>query len=210
MVYFPNFNLTTRDPGNYGELAMITLPQSVSARYVILGVVNYLENPCLKFELLGCEEEETDNPDGTPSLLGWDSGYPVCVDNEPPVFENCPDAPIVVRRGPNNMGLEAVNFAEPVATDNSGMIARMEIRPAGFKMPLNIFEDVLVEYLAFDFDGNVAICHINITVEDETAPQLACPQSYVVELIDKQASYQVYFNETRRRIETFDHSGQVV
>ena len=39
VVYFPNFNLTTRDPGNYGELAMITLPQSVQARFVILGKI---------------------------------------------------------------------------------------------------------------------------------------------------------------------------
>lgn len=96
---------------------MITLPQSVSAQYVILGVVNYLENPCLKFELLGCEEETEE-----PNLLGWDSGYPVCVDNEPPVFENCPDQSIVVQKGIN--GLEPVNFPEPIATDNSGMIAR--------------------------------------------------------------------------------------
>lgn len=203
VVYFPNFNLTTRDPGNYGELAMITLPQSVSAQYVILGVVNYLENPCLKFELLGCEEET----DETSNLLGWDSGYPVCVDNEPPVFENCPDQSIVVQKGIN--GLEPVNFPEPIATDNSGMIARMEIRPAGFKMPLHVFEDILVEYLAFDFDGNVAICHINITVPDDTPPQLSCPQSYVVELLDKKASYLVQFNETRRRIESFDQSGPV-
>ena len=28
VVYFPNFNLTSRDPGNYGELAMIILPLS--------------------------------------------------------------------------------------------------------------------------------------------------------------------------------------
>ena len=38
VVYFPNFNLTMRDPGNYGELAMITLPKYVQARFVILGV----------------------------------------------------------------------------------------------------------------------------------------------------------------------------
>lgn len=37
VVYFPNFNLTIRDPGNYGELAMITLPKYVQARFVILG-----------------------------------------------------------------------------------------------------------------------------------------------------------------------------
>ena len=33
VVYFPNFNLTARDPGNYGELAMITLPLSVQVRW---------------------------------------------------------------------------------------------------------------------------------------------------------------------------------
>lgn len=37
VVYFPNFNLTMRDPGNFGELAMITLPKFVQARFVILG-----------------------------------------------------------------------------------------------------------------------------------------------------------------------------
>lgn len=37
VVYFPNFNLTIRDPGNYGELALITLPKYVQARFVILG-----------------------------------------------------------------------------------------------------------------------------------------------------------------------------
>lgn len=129
------------------------------------------------------------------------------LDNEPPVFENCPEEHIVVRKGMN--GLEPLNFPEPVATDNSGTVARMEIRPAGFKMPFTVFEDVLVEYLAFDFDGNVAICHINITVPDDTPPQLSCPHSYVVELVDRQPSYQVYFNETRRRINTSDESGPV-
>lgn len=54
VVYFPNFNLTVRDPGNYGELAMITLPLPVRAKFVILGIVSYNENPCLKFELMGC------------------------------------------------------------------------------------------------------------------------------------------------------------
>jgi len=42
VVYFPNFNLTMRDPGNFGELAMITLPKYVQARFVILGIFNIL------------------------------------------------------------------------------------------------------------------------------------------------------------------------
>lgn len=42
VVYFPNFNLTMRDPGNFGELAMITLPKYVQARFVILGTFKIL------------------------------------------------------------------------------------------------------------------------------------------------------------------------
>ncbi len=162
VVYFPNFNLTARDPGNYGELAMITLPLSVTARYVILGIVSYNENPCLKFELMGCELNEDER-----IHLGYSNGYPVCVDNEPPAFLNCPTEPIVVQKGPT--GIQPVNFTVPVAQDNSGAIARMEviyITPAGrfdgFTMPMTTFEDITIEYYAFDFDGNVAICQVNL------------------------------------------------
>ena len=93
VIYFPNFNLTSRDPGNYGEVAMITLPLSVQARWVILGIVSYDKNPCLKFELMGCPDEPEED-----RLLGYDIGFPVCVDNEPPQFINCPTAPILVSK----------------------------------------------------------------------------------------------------------------
>ena len=36
---------------------MITLPLPVRARFVILGIVSFDKNPCLKFELMGCEDE---------------------------------------------------------------------------------------------------------------------------------------------------------
>ena len=120
VVYFPNFILTARYPGNYGELAMITLPLTVQARFVILGIVSYDENPCLKFELMGCEVDPAE-----PLHLGFNNGYPVCVDNEPPAFLNCPTCPIEVQKGP--AGLRPVNFTHPIARDNSGAIARMEI-----------------------------------------------------------------------------------
>ena len=187
VVYFPNFNLTSRDPGNYGELAMITLPLSVQARYVILGIVSYDKNPCLKFELMGCPDEEPED-DGR-LLLGYDLGFPICVDNDPPQFTNCPTAPVRVRR--TATGVESVDFVVPTATDNSGMIARTEVRPEGFRPPLTVFQDTMVEYLAYDFDGNVAICQINITVVDEEPPMLQCPQSFVIELVEPQDSYQV-------------------
>ena len=83
-------------------------------------------------------------------------------DNEPPVFQNCPQQPIIVQKGPN--GLEPVNFTEPVAVDNSGSIARLEVKPQSFHTPIQVFNDMVVKYVAFDYDGNVAICEINITV----------------------------------------------
>ncbi|XP_052128948.1 sushi, von Willebrand factor type A, EGF and pentraxin domain-containing protein 1 [Frankliniella occidentalis] len=202
VVYFPNFNLTMRDPGNYGELAMITLPKYVQARFVILGIVSYMDNACLKFELMGCEEPKSE------PLLGYDYGYSPCVDNEPPVFQNCPQQPIVVQKGANG-GLLPVNFTEPVAVDNSGSIARLEVKPPSFKTPITVFEDMSIKYIAFDYDGNVAICEINITVPDDTPPRLSCPQSYVIELVDRQDSYVVNFNETRRRVNVSDESGDV-
>lgn len=89
-------------------------------------------------------------------------------DNEPPVFQNCPQQPIIVQKGPN--GLEPVNFTEPIAIDNSGSIARLEVKPASFRTPIQVFEDMVVKYVAFDYDGNVAICEINITVPGKCLP----------------------------------------
>ena len=64
---------------------------NIPCRYVILGIVSYDENPCLKFELMGCEVDPAE-----PLHLGFNNGYPVCVDNEPPAFLNCPTYPIEV------------------------------------------------------------------------------------------------------------------
>ncbi|MCL4136243.1 UNVERIFIED_CONTAM: hypothetical protein GTU68_021071, partial [Idotea baltica] len=202
LVYFPNFNLTARDPGNYGELAMITLPTTIQARYVLLSIISFDKNPCLKFELMGCENEPPEQ-----RLLGYDTGFPICVDNSPPQFVNCPNSPIVVLKGPN--GILPVNFTVPYAFDNSGMLARMEIRPSGFQPPVSVFEDMLVEYLAFDFDGNVAICQVNITVPDDTPPALTCPNSYVVSLVDNSENYTVNFNSTLSSITVEDDSNDV-
>lgn len=44
---------------------------------------------------------------------------------------------------------------------------------------------------------------------DHTPPQLSCPQSYVIELVDRQDSYAINFNETRRRLNATDASGEV-
>ena len=81
-----------------------------------------------------------------------------CLDNEAPVFQDCPQKPIIVRRG------EPLNITEPSAMDNSGGIARLDIKPQSFKIPFTIFHDMVVKYTAFDYDGNVAICEFNITI----------------------------------------------
>lgn len=60
--------------------------------------------------------------------------------------------------------MEPVNFTEPIAVDNSGSIARLEVKPQGFHTPVHVFVNMEVKYVAFDYDGNVAICEINITV----------------------------------------------
>lgn len=39
---------------------------------------------------------------------------------------------------------------------------------------------------------------------------MSCPQSYVIELVNKQDNYVVNFNETRRRINVSDSSGEVM
>ena len=85
--------------------------------YVLSILVSYDENPCLKFELMGCPVDPSER-----LFLGYDNGYPICVDNEPPVFLNCPTFPIEVQKGPN--GIMPVNFTVPFARDNSGAIAR--------------------------------------------------------------------------------------
>jgi len=203
VVYFPNFNLTARDPGNYGELAMITLPLPVRARFVILGIVSFDKNPCLKFELMGCEDVPPQE-----RHLGFNNGFPICVDNEPPAFRNCPAHPIVVQKSPNGV-LLPVNFTQPVAVDNSGSIARTDVKPEGFSLPLTTFEDMMVEYFAYDYDGNVAICQVNITVPDDTPPFLECPQSFVIELVDEKSEYPVNFKQLRAQVNTSDPSGEV-
>ena len=201
IAYYPNFNLTKRDPGNYGELTVIPLPKPVLARYVTIGIVSFTRNPCMKFELLGCEDTKD------PILLGYDSPVPVCVDQEPPTFINCPTAPIVVKGGPN--GILPVNFTVPVPVDNSGFVVRTEIKPSGFKPPQFVFKDTTVQYLAYDVEGNVAVCYVNITVPDETAPVLQCPPSQEIQLSEEATVYEVDFNEYLKKVKASDDSGNV-
>ena len=82
-------------------------------------------------------------------------------------------------------------------------------RTEGFPMPMMTFEDMMVEYYAYDFDGNVAICLVNITVPDDTPPSLSCPQSFVIALLDEQDDYDVDFKRLRNQVNATDPSGDV-
>lgn len=201
VVYFPNFNLTSTDPGNFGELTVLNFPAPVVARYIILGIIAYNKNPCLKFELMGCEDKKEE------IILGYNGGYSVCVDQEPPKFLNCPTAPIVASKSASEILL--INYTIPTAIDNSGFVARVDVKPTGFRPPMIVFEDTTVEYIAYDMDGNVAVCQVNITVPESTPPALHCPQSYVIELVDEQEMYEINFNDTRKLINATDESGDV-
>ena len=129
------------------------------------------------------------------------------MDREPPRFLNCPEYPIQVSK--DRSVLLPVNFTVPTAVDNSGRVVRTEIRPVNFKPPQYVFKNTLVQYFAYDSDGNVAVCNVNITVPDDQKPTLECPQSYVVELLEKQDNYEVNFTEVLSKIKSFDDSGNV-
>jgi len=199
VVFFPNFNLTRRD-NNFGELTIIHLPTPITARFVTLGIVSFYKNPCMKFELLGCEESK-EGKDSNP--LGFDREVPPCIDSEPPSFINCPSSPIVVRSG------SVANFSIPTAVDNSGRVVRTEVKPSGFRPPQTIFKDTVVNYYAFDSEGNVAVCQVNITVIDETAPSLECPPSVDLEMTEETTASEVDFTEFLKKAKASDDSGNV-
>lgn len=53
---------------------MIPLPLSIRARYLILGIIAFDKNPCMKFELMGCADQPEEE-----IILGYDGGHPICV-----------------------------------------------------------------------------------------------------------------------------------
>lgn len=222
-VIYPNFNLSAPVDlvqqhlglANYGELTVLQLPAAIVAQTVGVNIVRSIRNPCMRLEILGCDDLSRD------VILGYDQPAPVCVDQEPPQFNSCPDQPVVVQRGAYGE-LLPVNFTIPQAQDNSGLVARQEIRPRGFRPGQYVFHDQQVHYSASDNDGNVAICSVNITVPDVTPPRLSCPNS-MVHYIDMppminsnlpgqlETTSQLFdFNQLLRdKIRAYDESGPV-
>jgi len=222
-VIYPNFNLTTPIDllqqqlglANYGELTVLQLPAAIVAQTIGVNIVRSIRNPCMRLEILGCDDLNRD------VILGYDQPAPVCVDQEPPQFNSCPEQPVAVQRGAYGE-LLPINFSVPQAYDNSGLVARLEVRPKGFRPGQFTFHDQQVHYVASDNDGNVAICTVNITVPDITAPRLFCPNSYT-HIIDmppminsnlpggQEATSQLFdYNQLMRdKIRATDESGPV-
>lgn len=211
-VVYPNINLTTPIDllqqqlglANYGELTVVQLPTAIVAQTIGVNIVRSIRNPCLRLEILGCEDINRD------VILGFDNPVPVCVDQEPPQFTSCPEQPILIQRGAYGE-LLPINFTIPQAFDNSGLVARLEVKPKGFRPGQYVFKDQQVHYVASDNDGNVAICTVNISVPDVTPPRLSCPTSYThyidfPPLINSNMPLGGGFNQLETTSQLFDYN----
>ena len=140
----------------YGALSTIALRPSIRARYMAVGVLSYIGHPCLKMEFYGCPADEDEK-----AVVGWNATTPMCVDNEAPRFVSCPKQTVVVHKTASGR-VDSVQYDVPIAKDNSGRIARLEVRPDNFAPGIVVFEDRHVEYVAFDADGNNATCSFQV------------------------------------------------
>lgn len=140
----------------------INLP--IRARYILLGVTEYEDNPCLKFDLQGCLAPLSPTHEVPLHLqVGWNASISQCIDAEPPVFINCPKEPIFATTDENGQ-LNLVTYTIPEAIDNSGMIAHIQVKPENFKPPYPIQQNLDIIYTAFDDAGNFAECVVRLRI----------------------------------------------
>ena len=76
-----------------------------------------------------------------------------------PKFSNCPMMPIYVDE------MEAVSYAAPTPTDNSGLVKNVTVMPYNFKSGTVISGDVNVTYTAVDNSGNSDSCTISFMIK---------------------------------------------
>lgn len=158
------------------------LRPALRARYVLLGVSEFDENPCLRFDLSGCLAPMTQSQLIPLELqVGWNSSVPTCIDTEPPKFSNCPQEPIYAQVDANGQ-LLPINYNVPVAVDNSGRVAWTRVEPENFEPPRFVTQDTDILYTAFDEAGNWAQCVVELRIPDTRPPVMKCPDSYSVKL----------------------------
>lgn len=181
-------------PKNHNAMHQFALTPPLRARYILLGVTEYEENPCIRFDLLGCLAPMTISHE-IPSHLqvGWNASVPQCMDAEPPFFENCPLDEVFTETDENGQ-IKPVHYEEPKAKDNSGRVAYVKVEPVGFSSGRLITSDVDVIYTAFDDAGNTAQCVVKLRIPDTIPPVMKCPDSY--ELSAFESKMKVIFNLT--------------
>ncbi|KJH47373.1 sushi domain protein [Dictyocaulus viviparus] len=180
--------------GNHNAMHQFDLTPPLRARYILLGVVEYEGNPCIRFDLLGCLAPMTVSHEVPPHLqIGWNGSVPVCMDAEPPSFPNCPISDIFAETDENGQ-IKPIQYEEPKAEDNSGRVVYVRIEPAGFSSGRLITSDIDVMYTAFDDAGNIAECVVKLRIPDTIPPVMKCPDSYTLSAFEPRL--KVVFNLT--------------
>ncbi|KAI6214115.1 Sushi, von Willebrand factor type A, EGF and pentraxin domain-containing protein 1 [Aphelenchoides besseyi] len=194
------------EPGNHNRLYQFQLNPPVRARYILLGVTEYEDNPCLRFDMFGCLAPLSSAHE-IPSHLqvGWNASVPQCIDAEPPIFKNCPINPIFAQIDEFGQ-LLPVSYEIPFAVDNSGSIAHIRVEPKDFRPPYPIHEPIDVHYTAFDNAGNSAECVVQLRVPDTQPPAMKCPDSYAIHAKPNETERHVNFNETSVNLVIHDAS----
>jgi hypothetical protein len=106
-------------------------------------------------------------------------------DSQPPVFVNCPRAPIVVH-APQGWCAAFVNFSAPMAEDNCGSVTLRQIDTSGLSSgSLFPVGSTRLIYEARDECGNADTCEYLVVVNDfKLPPDFICPSS--VEIVNEE------------------------
>ncbi|XP_055958795.1 sushi, von Willebrand factor type A, EGF and pentraxin domain-containing protein 1-like [Patella vulgata] len=97
--------------------------------------------------------------DSTRNALQWNSTMPRCIDKLVPTFTDCPVNDVIVSK------MSTAGIPTPRATDNSNMIASLEITPPTFSVDHVVKADQYVTYRATDHAGNQATCSFDIRIK---------------------------------------------
>uniref|UniRef100_A0A5S6QUS0 Fibropellin-1 n=1 Tax=Trichuris muris TaxID=70415 RepID=A0A5S6QUS0_TRIMR len=199
-VFNQNFDTYSEEfeipAGSYNKMYSFHLKEFIRARYLLLGILEFDQNPCLRFDVLGCSTPLFQDAEiHSEFMLGWNDSVPMCRDNQPPTFVNCPDEPYYVPVDSNGQFLPA-DFPVPVAEDNSGVISWVKVEPPNVEPPYFIMKDTNVTYTAYDEAGNWNQCVVRLLMPDTQAPKLICPDSYVVEMEPDASQVNLVFNRS--------------
>ncbi|VDP23638.1 unnamed protein product [Soboliphyme baturini] len=202
-TYPIEFNMQS---SNDNDIYSFTLNPTIRARYILLGVVEFEKNPCLRFSLAGCEFQSADATKEAKYKVGWNDTLPICVDSLPPVFQDCPEKPIYSTLDKNGQ-IVPVNFETPKAVDNSGKVAWIDTDPPNFQVPFFVTNDMNVTYTAYDYSGNSVKCVVQLRVPDNQPPEIICPDSYSIFVDEEIPEYHIVFNQSTVDVKAQDPSG---